>query len=678
MTRAHQATGETRAYTIVPGRDCVELVAFDPELASNYLECELQTKRWLVENVEPDWIIFDVGANIGYFSILFAKLSPRGTVYAFEPTETIELLKRNVAHHGCTNIHPFQRALGNKSGAHEDEIFRIWGAERKAYDFTTTDGMADELNLDRLDLIKIDVDSFDFEVLRGSRAVLEKFNPWVLVELSHALEKRQQTVTQALEWLSAQGYKDALVLDDYNFLLKRRPREVSRRGMRTSLTITMEQRPILLRPAFEKAYELPEFFASAPVAVNAAAASPCASASDAVRIFGPGPRWTYAATIGAVGVNIKDLIGPVIVEASVTSFGGHAGIGCVGADGETYLGQELIVAVAGVRQHVSLLIEQASLIDKLIIRNADPDGSAIDIIVSDVRAYATKPADASFTAPVLRPDRTTISAAELLDAYKRNFCVSGQPVSGSSAVDIIPVEVLGEAFDFARPYLPPTKIIRKRLADFKMETDDAPILSYIYRQHQPKRHLEFGTWEGFGATLCAQSCAAEIWTINLPSGESAEDGETVYTISDPQLAELPNSLKVRAGAAGERVRTDAGDFIGWRYRAAGFSNRVHQILCNSLAFDEATFEPGFFDSILIDGAHTAEIVASDTIKSLTLLRSGGLLLWHDFCPDAETLQDMESPRGVVQAVATHLEAWRPHFKSLFWIRPSWILAGIKA
>ena len=113
--------------TLVPGRKAIDLVAYYPDQIDYYPECELQTKRWFVENVHSDWVLFDVGANIGYYSILFSRLAAAGQIYAFEPTATFSMLEKNLAYNACRNVKALQIAVGRVSGPVEDNIFRIWG-----------------------------------------------------------------------------------------------------------------------------------------------------------------------------------------------------------------------------------------------------------------------------------------------------------------------------------------------------------------------------------------------------------------------------------------------------------------------------------------------------------------------------------------------------------------------
>lgn len=222
--------------TIIPGRAPIELVAFYDEFRSYYPLCELETKRWFVENVQPDWWIFDIGANVGYYSILFAQLAPRGHVVSFEPTSTAQMLRANLTHNSIANVDIHQVALGATTGVHQDRIFRLWGGDGDVgeYSFYRFDDFVAEHRPPRIDCLKIDVDSFDFEVIRGAEQTLRLHNPVVVIELNHALAKRNQSAGEALAWLARLGYREALVLDHDNFVLQR---ERSHRDVTVSLNL---------------------------------------------------------------------------------------------------------------------------------------------------------------------------------------------------------------------------------------------------------------------------------------------------------------------------------------------------------------------------------------------------------------------------------------------------------
>src|SRR5271166_772262 len=169
-----------RIFTFVPEAEPVALDAYYPKFKTYYPRCELQTKRWAVRNIRPDWKIFDVGANIGYYSVLFGRCAHSGQVLAFEPTETIHFAERNLQANAVTNVELARIALGAAAGFRTEPIFRIWGEppERKVYDFSTVDLEMVKRGWERLDLLKIDVDSFDLEVLKGAVRTIDKHNPY--------------------------------------------------------------------------------------------------------------------------------------------------------------------------------------------------------------------------------------------------------------------------------------------------------------------------------------------------------------------------------------------------------------------------------------------------------------------------------------------------------------------
>jgi FkbM family methyltransferase len=210
---------------IYPGWPTIECPAFYKERAGEYTYAEMETKDWFVRNVQPDWVMLDCGANIGYYSILFSQLAYRGEVHAFEPTSTINMLRENVIKNKCNNVWLYSFALGDNVEFREDSIYRIWGQEpeKKLYPFITLDYWKETWarELERIDCIKIDVDSFDFEVLLGAERILREYNPWIIVELNDALKLREQSVDTVLEFMRSAGYDRHMVLDGENYLMKR-------------------------------------------------------------------------------------------------------------------------------------------------------------------------------------------------------------------------------------------------------------------------------------------------------------------------------------------------------------------------------------------------------------------------------------------------------------------------
>ena len=658
-------------FTYVPGQQPIELVASYKELHDYYPYCEMQTKRWFVENVKPDWTIFHVGANIGYYCILFSRLCSDGAIHAFEPTKTIDLLEKNIAYHKVHNVKTHRVALGVRSGRHQDAIYRIWGhdPELGPYDFLTLDDAVRLFSLQRLDCIKIDVDSFDFDVLRGGERSLYEFNPWIIIELNHALEKRGQSSSQAFEWLLAQGYQDALVLDYDNFVLRR---SVSARSSSppAALGLSFDHRPIFVVSGYQKGEILSVYFQSTPQTHGTSRTEGGLESPTGIQLQNEGPRWSYGMSFDRTKHHV-DQKNAIIIEVELEVTSGMVGVGCVENNYSTYVGSEVTISTASGKQIATIIIENAELIAALVFRRVGEFDVPTTAIVSNISVFSGIAGKSEYETLALREDLTSLTNADL--NHEAGICL-GQNNSTAS-IDVVASHRIGKRLQYAREFTPPFKIYRRTLSTFKMEIDDAPILRFIYQNGSPLRHLEFGTWQGFGATLCASCCEAEIWTINLPFGEYDALGQAQYFTN---FGTLPSNLVTLIGSSpDQRLQSDAGEMIGWMYRSAGFASRVHQILGDSQDLELSDFRQGFFDSILIDGGHAPEVVTSDTEKALPLLRAGGMMMWHDFCPDAATINALPACKGVVTAIATNLEKWRPLFRDIFWIQPSFLLVGIK-
>jgi FkbM family methyltransferase len=140
---------------------------------------------------EPDDLLLDIGANIGYVSTSFLHLVPRSNVIAVDPQPAVlELLQSNLAlFEGRSTIYPY--ALGTSDG---EVLFEIDqqnpGASRvvtKESVRTTTIEMRSasrlfsDLNVSRLDLVKIDAEGHDEVIVRACINQLAKLQPKAIV-----------------------------------------------------------------------------------------------------------------------------------------------------------------------------------------------------------------------------------------------------------------------------------------------------------------------------------------------------------------------------------------------------------------------------------------------------------------------------------------------------------------
>ncbi len=251
-------------------------------------------------------------------------------------------------------------------------------------------------------------------------------------------------------------------------------------------------------------------------------------------------------------------------------------------------------------------------------------------------------------------------------------------VSQLPPIPAVTLDRLHERLGFDQP-LCPTGTGDTSMLDRAMDGDDTAILCYIFRHLSPKRHLEFGTWLGTGALCCLTECDATVWTLNLPEGEKHPGGTWAYPASVLKKDQRPAWLQEIIGdGRPSRFPSDAVGLVGLHYLDAGYGKRVCQIYCDSREWDTRQYPPGFFDSVLIDGGHTEDIVASDTRKALPLLRPGGIVLWHDFCLEPKIIETCSSTIGVVTAIKNNLNWLEQELTDLFWIKPSWLLAGVKA
>lgn len=145
-------------------------------------------QRFCRENLTRDSVVFDIGANIGLTSCIFNQHA--GRVYAFEPNPAVfPLLQKNVETNRLQNVSVHNMAIGATTGTTHFAGESAFGYMTKdvaapAVQIDTVDRLVSEFGLDRLDLLKIDVEGFEPDVLAGARSTIKRFNPTIYMELN--------------------------------------------------------------------------------------------------------------------------------------------------------------------------------------------------------------------------------------------------------------------------------------------------------------------------------------------------------------------------------------------------------------------------------------------------------------------------------------------------------------
>ena len=192
---------------------------------------ELPVQQAVAKLVAPGSVVYDVGANIGFFTLIFARLcGPDGLVYAFEAdAANATLARRNVARNGFDHVIVSARACGAHNGfvtlhlapyigGHSivatgtpaTDVGEVTVEVTRLDDFAALDGVRPP------DLVKIDVEGAEEIVLDGMVTLLATRRPVLLIELDDSDQAVHDRRADALiERLRAIDYQVERLADAY-------------------------------------------------------------------------------------------------------------------------------------------------------------------------------------------------------------------------------------------------------------------------------------------------------------------------------------------------------------------------------------------------------------------------------------------------------------------------------
>ncbi|HEU0298322.1 MAG TPA: FkbM family methyltransferase [Longimicrobium sp.] len=175
---------------------------------------EREQTRLFQEHIRPGATVLDVGAHVGYYTLLAAVLAGEsGRVHAFEPNpQNADFLRRHVRINRLGNVRVEQAAVSDRAGAARFDFGTGSGTGHLAQ------GGALEVRTIRLDdycaehglapaAVKIDVEGAEVSVLEGARRMLERHRPVIFLS-THGTEVH----AASLAFLRGLGYRVSPIL----------------------------------------------------------------------------------------------------------------------------------------------------------------------------------------------------------------------------------------------------------------------------------------------------------------------------------------------------------------------------------------------------------------------------------------------------------------------------------
>jgi len=162
---------------------------------------EMRKRQAFEVEIPQGAVVFDVGANVGYYSLLAAVLvGNEGRVYAFEPLpRNVRFLRRHVTLNHMDNVEVIEAAVSDHTGAASFDLgaSSAMGHLSDAGDIEVRlvclDEMLENGDIQPPDYMKVDVEGAEYEVLQGARKVIQRYRPTFFLD-THQREAHQPLI----------------------------------------------------------------------------------------------------------------------------------------------------------------------------------------------------------------------------------------------------------------------------------------------------------------------------------------------------------------------------------------------------------------------------------------------------------------------------------------------------
>ena len=210
---------------------------------------ESETSNFIGSILQPGDTFVDIGAHVGYFSMLASQLvGPTGAVYSFEPEiSNYSHLLEHIEVNGVSNVRPMHMAVGAAPAiaeffvnADNDGGHALWEVGRHPFNersrqspvtrkvfVTSLDHIFEGRDMRTLKAIKIDAEGAEFAILVGARELLRRHRvPFIVAEINRfGLESMGASERVVRETMTALGYETYLFQPGQSFIQRLQPDE---------------------------------------------------------------------------------------------------------------------------------------------------------------------------------------------------------------------------------------------------------------------------------------------------------------------------------------------------------------------------------------------------------------------------------------------------------------------
>jgi FkbM family methyltransferase len=188
---------------------------------------EKEVGALLKEIVRPDDVFLDLGANIGYFSLLIASNSSSVRIISFEPVKDLfQDMNDNISLNNIRNISTINATVGEMNV--EKELFvsasdnsgmssfhqpENYSGKKERVKVVAIDDWFKTSGLSKIDIIKLDIEGSELAALKGMKEVLQKQRPVLIVEVNpETLSMFNLKTSDIYDYLKQLNFKGFLIL----------------------------------------------------------------------------------------------------------------------------------------------------------------------------------------------------------------------------------------------------------------------------------------------------------------------------------------------------------------------------------------------------------------------------------------------------------------------------------